>query len=101
LTKEDDVGRELAAIALDPGGWIAWLLVGLIAGALAGRVMKGSGYGCLGNIAVGLVGSILGGLVGGYFFEGMAGFWGSILVSFVGACLFIAILRLISGRRAP
>jgi len=90
---------EYAAIVLDPGGMIAWVLVGLIAGALAGRVMKGSGYGCLGDIVVGLVGSVVGGLLGGYFLEGAAGFWGSILVSFVGACVFIALLRLIGGHR--
>jgi uncharacterized membrane protein YeaQ/YmgE (transglycosylase-associated protein family) len=89
----------LAAIELRPGGVIAWLLVGLIAGALTGRVMKGSGYGCLGDIVVGLLGSVVGGLLGGYFLEGVAGFWGSILVSFAGACVFIALLRLIAGRR--
>jgi uncharacterized membrane protein YeaQ/YmgE (transglycosylase-associated protein family) len=88
---------ELAAIVLEPGGVIAWLVVGLIAGALAGRVMRGSGYGCLGNILMGLVGSFLGGLLGGFFLEGAAGFWGSILVSFAGACIFIALLRLIAG----
>jgi uncharacterized membrane protein YeaQ/YmgE (transglycosylase-associated protein family) len=93
------MGMEFAAIVLEPGGVIAWLLVGLIAGALAGRVMKGSGYGCLGDIVVGLVGSFVGGLVGGYFIEGSAGFWGSIVVSFAGACIFIAILRLIAGHR--
>jgi uncharacterized membrane protein YeaQ/YmgE (transglycosylase-associated protein family) len=89
---------DFADIVLQPGGTIAWLLVGLIAGALAGRVMKGSGYGCLIDIVVGLVGAVIGGLLGGYFLEGSPGFLGSVLVSFVGACLFIALLRLISGR---
>jgi uncharacterized membrane protein YeaQ/YmgE (transglycosylase-associated protein family) len=93
------MGLEFAAIALEPGGVIAWLLVGLIAGALTGRVMRGYGYGCLGNIVVGLVGSVIGGLLGGYFLQGPAGFWGSILVSFFGACVFIALLRLIAGHR--
>jgi uncharacterized membrane protein YeaQ/YmgE (transglycosylase-associated protein family) len=90
---------DFAAITLEPGGVIAWLFVGLIAGALAGRVMRGHGYGCLGNIVVGLVGSVVGGLLGSYFFAGPTGFWGSILVSFVGACVFIALLRLIAGHR--
>jgi uncharacterized membrane protein YeaQ/YmgE (transglycosylase-associated protein family) len=93
------MGLEFAAIVLEPGGVIAWLLVGLIAGALAGRVVRGSGYGCLGDIVVGLVGSVVGGLIAGYFVEGAAGFWGSILVSFVGACVFIALLHLIAGKR--
>jgi len=94
------MGLPIAAIILEPGGVIAWLLVGLIAGALAGRVVRGSGYGCLGDIAVGLVGSFIGGLLGGYIIEGAAGFLGSVLVSFAGACIFIALLRLIAGHRA-
>jgi uncharacterized membrane protein YeaQ/YmgE (transglycosylase-associated protein family) len=94
------MGLELADVVLEPGGVIAWVFVGLIAGALAGRVIRGSGYGCLGNIVVGLVGSVVGGLLGGYFLQGAFGFLGSILVSFFGASLFIAVLRLIAGRRA-
>jgi uncharacterized membrane protein YeaQ/YmgE (transglycosylase-associated protein family) len=93
------MGLNFAAIVLEPGGVIAWLVVGLIAGALAGRVVRGSGYGCLGDIVVGLVGSVVGGLLGGYFLEGGAGFLGSILVSFAGACIFVGLLHLIAGRR--
>jgi uncharacterized membrane protein YeaQ/YmgE (transglycosylase-associated protein family) len=93
------MGLVLAAIVLEPGGVIAWLFVGLIAGWLAGRVMKGSGYGILGDIIVGLVGSFLGGLLGGYFIESVTGFWGSIVIAFFGACVFIALLRLVGGGR--
>jgi uncharacterized membrane protein YeaQ/YmgE (transglycosylase-associated protein family) len=93
------MGLGFATIVLQPGGVIAWLFMGLIAGALAGRVMRGYGYGCFGDIVVGLVGSFVGGLVGGYFLEGSAGFGGSLVVSFAGACLFIAILHLIAGHR--
>ena len=69
------------AIVLSPGGIIAWLVVGLIAGWLAGLMMKGSGYGILGDMIVGLIGSFLGGLLLSFFVEGAAGFWGSILVA--------------------
>ena len=93
------MGLVLSTIALEPGGVIAWLFVGLIAGWLAGRVMKGSGYGILGDIIVGLVGSFLGGLLGGYFIESVTGFWGSIVIAFFGACVFIALLRLVGGGR--
>jgi uncharacterized membrane protein YeaQ/YmgE (transglycosylase-associated protein family) len=89
-----------AAVVLSPGGIISWLVVGLIAGFLAGAVMKGSGYGIITDIIVGLIGSFLGGLLMSLFVEGSAGFWGSILVSFIGACLFIAIVRAIRGTRA-
>ncbi len=83
-----------------PGGIIAWIVVGLIAGWLAGQVMKGGGYGVIGDIVVGLVGSLVGGFLVSYFVQGTEGFWGSILVSFLGACVFIAISRAISGKPA-
>lgn len=86
-------------MTLDPGGIIAWLVVGLIAGWLAGMVMKGGGYGLVGDIVVGIVGAFVGGFVfslitGG----GTAGFWGSIAVAFVGAVILIAIVRALPGR---
>lgn len=86
-------------MTLEPGGIIAWLVVGLIAGWLAGVVMKGGGYGLVGDIVVGLVGAFVGGFVfslitGG----GSAGFWGSIAVAFVGALILIAIVRAMPGR---
>src|SRR5712691_7703398 len=78
-------------MTLEPGGIIAWLVVGLIAGWLAGVVMRGGGYGILGDIVLGIVGAFIGGFVfslvtGG----GTAGFWGSIGVAFVGAVILIA-----------
>jgi uncharacterized membrane protein YeaQ/YmgE (transglycosylase-associated protein family) len=84
---------------LDPGGIIAWLVVGLIAGWLAGLVMKGGGYGVVGDIVIGIVGAFVGGFVfslitGG----GTAGFWGSIAVAFVGAVILIAVVRALPGR---
>lgn len=86
-------------MTLDPGGIIAWLVVGLIAGWLAGLVMKGGGYGVIGDIVIGIVGAFVGGFVfslitGG----GTAGFWGSIAVAFVGAVILIAIVRAMPGR---
>lgn len=86
-------------MALEPGGIIAWLVVGLIAGWLAGLVMKGGGYGVIGDIVIGIVGAFVGGFVfslitGG----GSAGFWGSIAVAFVGAVVLIAIVRALPGR---
>ena len=84
---------------LSQGGVIAWLVVGLIAGWLAGLMMKGSGYGVLGDIVVGLIGSFAGGLIVSFFVEGTAGFVGSILVAFIGACVLIFLVRAISGRQ--
>ena len=90
-----------AEIVMAPGGIIAWLFVGLIAGWLAGLMMKGSGYGMIGDIVVGLIGAMVGGFVSGLVMTGATSFWGSIVVAFLGACLMIAIVRAISpGRRA-
>lgn len=75
---------------------ITWLLVGLIAGWLAGQVMKGGGYGILVDLILGL----LGGVVGGWLF-GALGVWpgggliGAIIVAFVGAVILVGISRLI------
>jgi uncharacterized membrane protein YeaQ/YmgE (transglycosylase-associated protein family) len=84
---------------------LAWIVVGLIAGWLAGQVMRGGGYGLLGDIIVGVVGGLLGGwlatsvlhygsTVNGINLE-------SIFVAFVGAIILLIVLRLLSaGRRA-
>lgn len=85
-----------AEINLDPGGIIAWLVVGLIAGFLAGKVMTGSGYGIIGDIFVGLIGAFLGGFLFSFLVAGDFGFWGSIAVAFIGACILIAIVRFIA-----
>jgi uncharacterized membrane protein YeaQ/YmgE (transglycosylase-associated protein family) len=89
----------LADIALMPGGLISWIFVGLISGWLAGLMMKGGGYGMFGDLLIGLVGALVGGFVMGFFVQGIEGFWGSIFVSFLGACVFIAIGRALSGRQ--
>jgi uncharacterized membrane protein YeaQ/YmgE (transglycosylase-associated protein family) len=86
-------------VALEPGGIISWLIVGLIAGWLAGQFMKGGGYGLVGDIIVGIIGAFVGGLLFGVLLPGSSvGFVGSIVVAFVGAVLLIALLRALSGR---
>lgn len=84
--------------ALDPGGIIAWLIVGLIAGFLASVVMRGGGYGVVGDIIVGIVGAFIGGLLTNLLgIGGSYGLLGSIIVAFIGACILIAILRAVAG----
>lgn len=87
-----------AQLTLTPGGIIAWLIVGLIAGWLTGLFMRGTGYGILMDILVGLVGAFLGGLIFSIFVQGEAGFWGSVLVAFIGGCVLVAIIRLVAPR---
>jgi uncharacterized membrane protein YeaQ/YmgE (transglycosylase-associated protein family) len=86
------------ALQLNPGfGWLGWILIGLIAGALAGRVVRGRGFGCLVDIVVGIAGAFIGGILVGYFVQGAAGFWESLVVAFIGAVVLLGVLRLLSG----
>src|SRR5436853_5287165 len=83
--------------ALNPGGILAWLIVGLIAGFLASVVMRGGGYGIVGDIILGIVGAIIGGFLAGLLGLGASGLVGTIIVAFIGACILIALLRAVSG----
>ena len=74
-----------------------WLVVGLIAGFLASVVMRGGGYGIVGDIIVGIVGAIIGGFLASLLGLGASGFVGTIIIAFIGACILIAILRAVSG----
>jgi uncharacterized membrane protein YeaQ/YmgE (transglycosylase-associated protein family) len=91
----------LASVVLNPGGWLAWLVVGLLAGAIAGRLVRGGGYGCLVDVIVGIVGAFIGGILVGFFLPATQfGFFGSLIVAILGAVLLLAFIRLISPRRA-
>ncbi len=75
------------------GGFIYWILVGLIAGWLAGKVMKGGGYGVAADIVLGILGGFVGGWVFGLLGLHAGGFIGSIVVAFVGAVILVWITR--------
>jgi uncharacterized membrane protein YeaQ/YmgE (transglycosylase-associated protein family) len=77
------------------GGLIWWIVVGLIAGWLAGQVMKGGGYGVLADIVLGILGGIFGGWLFGKLGIGAGGTIGSIVVAFVGAVILVGITRLL------
>ena len=77
---------------------LSWIVVGLIAGFLAGLVVKGGGFGLIGDILVGIVGGLLGGWISVNLlhFGDMTGInLESILVAFVGAVILLLVLRLI------
>ena len=81
-------------------GLIAWIIVGLIAGWLAGMLMRGSGYGLLGDLLLGLIGAVVGGWLFGLILPAAepTGLIGSIIVATIGAIVLVAIVRLIRGR---
>lgn len=80
-------------------GLIGWIIIGLIAGWLAGKIARGAGYGCITDIILGLVGSVLGGwlfmklgILGG-------GFLYSLAAATVGAVILVTIVHLFTGSR--
>ncbi len=79
-------------------GVLSWIVVGLIAGFLAGLVVKGGGFGLIGDIIVGVVGGMLGGWLAGSVFH-VGDITGinlpSILIAFAGAVILLLIIRLI------
>jgi uncharacterized membrane protein YeaQ/YmgE (transglycosylase-associated protein family) len=84
-------------------GILSWIIVGLIAGWLAGELMRGSGFGVVGDIIVGIVGALLGGFIATALFNVPAPLTGinitTIIVAFLGAVLLVAILRAVRGAR--
>ncbi len=83
-------------------GILAWIVVGLIAGWLAGLVMKGGGYGLLGDLILGIVGALVGGFIASALFN-VSNPLGefqltTVVIAFLGAVLVVAIVRLLSNR---
>ena len=85
-------------------GLLSWIVVGLIAGWLAGQFMKGGGYGLIGDIVVGVVGGLLGGWIASSLLHIGAGVNGinleSILVAFLGAVVLLVLMRVLGGGRS-
>lgn len=84
-------------VGVKTNGLIAWIVIGLIAGWIAGTISRGHGFGCIVNIILGLIGAV----VGGWIFSRLGitawGFWGSLAAATVGAVVLVAIARLFSG----
>ena len=78
-------------------GIFAWIVAGLIAGWLTGKIMKGSGYGFFGDILLGILGAVLGGVLARHILGVDTGgsFWLTTLIALGGAIILVAIVRLI------
>jgi uncharacterized membrane protein YeaQ/YmgE (transglycosylase-associated protein family) len=83
-------------------GILSWILVGLVAGWLAGVVMKGGGYGVLGDIIIGIIGALVGGFLASALFgagDPLSGFnLTTLVVAFLGSIVLIALVRALPGR---
>jgi len=82
---------------MDASDILIWLVIGAIAGWLASHLIRGGGYGLIGDIAVGIVGSV----IAGYLLPRIGihlgtGFVRAVLNAFIGACLLLAVLRVVT-----
>ena len=85
---------------MDSHGILAWLIIGAIAGWLAGVFVKGGGFGLVGDIVVGIIGAFIGGWLASVLHIHVGAGWiSSIITAAVGASLLLFILRMI--RRRP
>jgi uncharacterized membrane protein YeaQ/YmgE (transglycosylase-associated protein family) len=81
---------------MDPTDILIWLLIGAIAGWLAGQFVSGGGFGLIGDVVVGIVGAV----IAGYLLPRLgihlgAGFVRSVISAFIGACLLLTVVRLV------
>jgi len=76
-------------------GWLWFLIIGAIAGWLAGKITRGAGFGLLGDMIVGVIGALLGGFLFGLM--GLASFslLGSLITATVGAIIFLYLVRVL------
>ena len=80
---------------MDVTGLIILLIIGAIAGWLAGAIIKGGKLGLIGNIIIGIIGSVIGGSVFGFLGISAGGLIGSIVTATAGAVLLLYVVRLI------
>ncbi|MBL0160392.1 MAG: GlsB/YeaQ/YmgE family stress response membrane protein [Bryobacterales bacterium] len=72
-----------------------FLLIGILAGWLAGQVMKGGGYGLIGDLVLGIIGAFVGGWILGLVGVTAGGFIGRVITATIGAVLLVFLVRLI------
>jgi uncharacterized membrane protein YeaQ/YmgE (transglycosylase-associated protein family) len=73
---------------------VVWfIIVGIVAGWLAGQIMKGGGFGIVGDLVVGVIGALLGGFLFGLLGIAAGGLIGSLITATVGAIVLILLLR--------
>ena len=84
-------------------GIIAWIIIGIVAGWITGKIMKGSGFGAIMDMVVGLVGALIGGFITYNLGMGGTGDHGlivSIAIAVLGAVILTFLIRLVTGNRS-
>jgi uncharacterized membrane protein YeaQ/YmgE (transglycosylase-associated protein family) len=74
---------------------ILFIIIGIVAGWLAGQIMKGKGFGLIGNLVVGVIGALIGGFVFGLFGITASGIFGSLIAALVGAIILLWIVGIL------
>jgi len=80
-------------------GIIWWIIVGVIAGWITGKIMKGSGYGFWADMLLGIAGAMVGGFIAGHLGIGGGGMIFTIIIAVLGAVILVFLFRLLTGRR--
>lgn len=79
-------------------GWLWWIIIGAVAGWLAGTLMRGGGFGFIVNVLVGIAGAVIGGWVFGLLGIAAGGIIGSLVTALVGAVVLLWIISLFRRR---
>jgi uncharacterized membrane protein YeaQ/YmgE (transglycosylase-associated protein family) len=79
---------------------LVWILIGLVAGYLTGKLMRGAGFGPLMDIVVGILGALIGGFLMTHLgYAGSGGFFYTVFVAVIGAVILTFLIRLVTGAR--
>ena len=81
------------------GSFIWAILLGILAGWIAGQIWKGGSFGLIGNLIVGVIGSVLGSFSAGLIGLAATGLFGELLVAVAGAILFLWLVNYFSGKK--
>jgi uncharacterized membrane protein YeaQ/YmgE (transglycosylase-associated protein family) len=93
------VGGHTYYIGVAFHGLLGWIIIGLIAGWVAGHLARGRGFGCVVDVILGLISAVIGGWIFTRLGISTLGFWGSLAAATVGAVLLVVIARLFAGSR--
>ena len=81
-------------------GWIGYIIIGAIAGWIAGKIVKGSGSGILMNIVIGVIGALIGGCLLSFFRDTAGGgWWFTLFTAVLGSVILLWIVGMVQGRR--
>ena len=89
-----DIRDQSVFIGVPTRGFLGWIIVGLLAGWIAGHLTRGRGFGCVADIVLGLIGAVIGGWIFTRLGITTFGFWGSLAAATLGAGPLVTLLRI-------